>query len=368
MPQLCIYKKAIMHNFALVWQCVSAWGATWLPVVKMVASYPPVMRLLRENGIKRAGIADIDEHLCFGKSFEGEEVYINIAPVCRADEIVSRFCRSAVSGMDGLLALEEAAKRQGKQHFVLVMLDLGDGREGIPCGRDFELFLEQVRSRQLTHVRIAGIGTTLGCLTGLCPDLEILEQLFQAMGKIRSFISAPAAVLSLGGSVFWNWFAQNHAAVREKMRAMPGWTVELRMGDPLFVGFDMYRNEPLEGGDFRQDVFELQAQVLEVQVKYPKKNGVYVSNGHGEHINGIAFNVREQVLVDCGTLHTDTTDIMPYLYGAKLVNYSGNYTILDITECKIPPKPGDMIGFRPGYWAVARSFRTPQTRKIWIED
>lgn len=368
MPQLCIRKQALAHNLALVRQCAAAWGATWLPVVKMVASYPPVMRFLRENGICRVGIADIDEHLCFGENPVCEQAYINIAPALRAAEVVTRFERSAVSGLDGLQALEDAAARLGKVHSVLVMLDLGDGREGIPCGREFDRFLEAVRAKRFVHIRFAGLGATLGCLMGLCPDFESMEQIFAAMRKIRGLISVPDPTVSLGGTIFWNWFAEHHGAVREKMRDMPGWNIELRMGDPLFVGFDMYRNEPLLGGAFRQDVFELQAQVLEVQTKYPKKNGTYVSNGHGEQVNAIAFKAREQALVDCGSLHTDTADIMPYLAGARLINYSGNYTILDVTECGAPPRPGDMIGFRPGYWAVARSFRTPQTRKIWLEE
>lgn len=87
------------------------------------------------------------------------------------------------------------------------------------------------------------------------------------------------------------------------------------------------------------------------------------ANGHGGHLDETQDGPRVQALLDCGILHTDMTDIKPELPGAELINYSGNYAVLDATKCLQRPVPGDVVRFYPGYWAVARAFRTPQTEK-----
>lgn len=363
MPRICLDRSALEHNFHIVKRLASNWNFQWLPVLKMVASYPFVKDFLRENGYPVTGTADIDEYLCTGVvPAPDEHVYINITPIHRAGEVVRRFRRSAVSSREGLLALEQAAARAGLRHEALLMIDLGDGREGVPLGPEMDSLLKSIERRPPAHVRIAGIGATLGCMNGLCPDDDIMRRLTDIMKTVWNIIPPPATV-SLGGSIFWNWFALHHERFHEEIQKISGWKVELRMGDPLLVGFDMYRNTAFLGGEFRRDVFALQAQVLEVQDKHPQMEGTHVANGHGGHLDETQGGPRVQALLDCGILHTDMTDIKPELPGAELINYSGNYAVLDATKCLQRPVPGDVVRFYPGYWAVARAFRTPQTEK-----
>ncbi len=363
MPKICLNRSALEHNLRIITRLASRWNFQWLPVLKMVASYPPIKNFLRANGYPVTGTADIDEYLCSGAvPTPDAHVYINIAPLQRAEDVVRRFQRSAVSSREGLRAMEQAAAQTGLRHEILLMIDLGDGREGIPVGPELDSLLKSIERHPPAHARIAGIGATLGCMSGLCPDDGIMRRLIGIMKDIRNVIPSPATV-SLGGSIFWNWFALHHDSFHEEIQKIPGWKIELRMGDPLLVGFDMYRNTAFLGGNFRRDVFELQAQVLEVQKKHPHKDGTYVTNGHGGHLDETCIRPRIQALLDCGILHTDVTDIKPDWPEAELINYSGNYTVFDVTKCPQRPVQGDVVRFYPGYWAVARAFRTPQTEK-----
>ncbi len=362
MPQISINYTAINHNLRIMQECSKAWNFRWLPVLKMVAGYPPIADLVRENGFSDIGIADVDEHLCFGRMPEpSQSIYINIVPPYRIKDILKRFKRSSVSSAETLLLLEKEAHNLRTDHSVLLMIDLGDGREGVSQGNEFAELLDFLKKNPLKHIQISGVGVTLGCLNGLCPDNDLMYELLGMLKKIKPFIHAKTAICSLGGSIFWNWYAQNHA---EFQNALPdGWQIELRMGDPLLVGFDMYRNEKFPGADFQRNIFKIRAQVLEIHTKQIPSKGIHVNNGHGISFHDTSNKTHIQALLDCGSLHTDISRIIPELAGAKLINYSGNYAILDITDCQAPPRHGDFISFIPDYWAVAKAFRTPQLIK-----
>lgn len=364
MPQLSINYAALRHNLENIVRLSEEWDFRWLPVMKMVANYPPILKLLKEYRFDKFGTADVFDCFCFGKTLQPEQnVYINIALPNYAEEIVRNFCRSAVSTQESIVLLDNAAKKLQKKHEVLLMLDIGDGREGVPLHSEFYELLQFLKKADLEYVRIAGVGVTLGCLNGLCPDNSIMSNLAGILPEIRQFIRADEAVLSLGGSIFWNWFAQNHVFFHKLLSE--GWKTELRMGDPLFVGYDVYRNEDFIGAFFRKDTFEIKAQILEIHLKKPAAEGIFVANGHGDLPSSVRSDkAAVQALVDCGLLHTEIANLKPMLAGAKLINYSGNYTILDITDCSPSLKQGDFVSFSPDYWAVAKAFRIPQTIKL----
>lgn len=76
--------------------------------------------------------------------------------------------------------------------------------------------------------------------------------------------------------------------------------------------------------------------------------------------------MRRRVLLDCGILHTDVRQLKLDIPGAEIVDFSGNYTILDVTDCAEDFWPGKTVSFVPGYWAVAQSFRNPLVPKSCI--
>ncbi|TIM81597.1 MAG: alanine racemase, partial [Mesorhizobium sp.] len=66
------------------------------------------------------------------------------------------------------------ADRMGRVHDIMLMIDLGDLREGI-WPNDLIATVEQILA--LSGVRIAGIGTNLGCFGAIMPTQENLGQL-----------------------------------------------------------------------------------------------------------------------------------------------------------------------------------------------
>ncbi len=371
MPELEINLDALAHNLRLVRHREQAWGFRFLPVLKMVASHPEIVAFLRRQGYGCHGIADMTEHLLYGQEppARAGRVLINLAPPDRTDDVVRLFERSSFSCEATFRALDAAARAAGLHHEAMLMVDIGDMREGIPQD-EAPALLRAVAAASQRAVRgpgahVAGIGVNLGCLYGTCPDEENMARLETLAARAGDLLGHALHRVSLGGTIFWNWFARRHG---HGPHLPPGCIMEFRMGDPLLLGWDMYRDQALLGGDFRQDIFRLTATVLEVTERDIRPPRQSVHNGRGLPADCPVLGKRLRALVDCGSLHTDVQGLTLPGTDWRITDFSGNYAVLDVSACPQAPVTGDHVRFIPSYWAVARTCRMPHIRKTIVHD
>ena len=371
MPELEINLDALAHNLRLVRHREQAWGFRFLPVLKMVASHPEIVAFLRRQGYGCHGIADMTEHLLYGQEppARAGRVLINLAPPDRTDDVVRLFERSSFSCEATFRALDAAARAAGLHHEALLMVDIGDMREGIPQDEAPALLRAVAAASQRAArgpgAHVAGIGVNLGCLYGTCPDAENMARLETLAARAGDLLGHALHRVSLGGTIFWNWFARRHG---HGPHLPPGCIMEFRMGDPLLLGWDMYRDQALLGGDFRQDIFRLTATVLEVTERDIRPPRQSVHNGRGLPADCPVLGKRLRALVDCGSLHTDVQGLTLPRADWRITDFSGNYAVLDVSACPQAPVTGDHVRFIPSYWAVARTCRMPHIRKTIVHD
>lgn len=372
MPSLYLNLDALKANISRIPPLEKAWGFSFMPVLKMVAGHPAVAGTLIEAGYRRYGVTEVDEPLLWSAEkpdavcpADERPVLVSLPPPQRADDVVSRFSRSPVSSPEHLAALEAAVRRMGSDapsHEYVVMLDVGEWREGIPPEHAADFF----RNARYAFPRLkpAGIGVTMGCLYGTCPDDIAMRALSDAAAGAEQGGGLRISLVSLGGSIFWDWMARNHT----RSFFPPHCRVELRTADPMLLGYDSYHDRPAAGGDFSRDLFRLDAVVVEVLDKDVQRARSGVLNGKGEHSVPRRLGRRRRALVDCGSLHTAMNHCRLLLPGATVEDFCGSYSVLDVTDCPRRLRPGDTVSFAPGYWAVAHSFRTPLVRKRFLSS
>src|SRR5690606_16118860 len=82
----------------------------------------------------------------------------------------------------------QEAKRQDKIHKIIIMIEMGDLREGV-LGEELMDFYQQII--HLSNIEIRGIGTNLNCLSGVMPtqdkliQLSLYKQLIEAKFNIQ---------------------------------------------------------------------------------------------------------------------------------------------------------------------------------------
>ena len=124
----------------------------------------------------------------------------------QAGDVVRLADVSLESEFATLRALDTAASAVGIVHRVIVMVELGDLREGIMPDELLPLVDQTVA---LEHIQILGVGTNLGCYGGIVPSRENLGRLVNLATEVRRRLGGPIVVSGGASStVRWRWRAE----------------------------------------------------------------------------------------------------------------------------------------------------------------
>ena len=114
-------------------------------------------------------------------------IYIKPPAKVYAADIVKYADISLNSSFSTIKALNEEAVKADKVHSIIIMIELGELREGIHR-EDIMSFYEKVFN--LSHIEVIGIGSNLGCMYGVAPTYDKLLQLSLLM-KINPTCHSP---------------------------------------------------------------------------------------------------------------------------------------------------------------------------------
>ena len=101
-------------------------------------------------------------------------IYIKPPAEVYAAEVVEYADISLNSSLNTIMALNEAAGIQGKIHQVIIMIELGELREGVNR-ENLMSFYEKVFD--LPNIDVIGLGSNLGCMYGIEFNYDKLLQL-----------------------------------------------------------------------------------------------------------------------------------------------------------------------------------------------
>lgn len=369
MPRIILNLDALRHNARQARRLTERWGLAALPVLKAVMSHPAAMAALTEaGGFERFGYAEAAELDTNRPAFTGRTL-IQLTALSRVRQTAELFQRSFQAVPEVLAALNQAAGGLGRTHEVLLMVDLGDGREGVNP-EDLSELLTYAQS--LPHLRVVGFGATSTCLGHRLPDEGLADDL-KTLRAVCADRGLATPTVSLGGTVWAAWVE----------RAGPGAITELRLGDPFILGKDIYRQTDLPGGPFRRDVCRLEAEVLEIRTRRLDPS----QDGPDRHADGLpqppaTSGRRRRALLDLGRFHS-AADLLQdgghgdfvlsglncCLPGAFIAGISAGYLALDVTDCPTTDlRVGQNVCFQPSYWTLAAAFRYPGLPIFLVHD
>ena len=98
---------------------------------------------------------------------------IRPAGLDRAEETVVLCDVSLESTIESIASLGKAAHKMGKTHNIIIMVEIGDLREGVPENQALQLVYD---ASKIPGIKIEGIGSTLTCFAGVVPDSLPHEQ------------------------------------------------------------------------------------------------------------------------------------------------------------------------------------------------
>jgi predicted amino acid racemase len=239
-----------------------------------------------------------------------------------------------------LQQLSDEAVKQNKNHKVIIMVETGDLREGV-MGDNLVNFYSRVF--ELPNIEIIGLGTNLNCLHGVMPSPDKLIQLSLYRQIIELKFNRKIPWISGGTSVTVPLLFNNQ---------IPKGINHFRMGEILFFGLDLFKDETVPG--MMDNVFELYAQIIEITEKPMVPIGELAANPQGEILQidqELYGRTSYRAILDIGLLDVDPKYLIPLNENFELnvVGASSDMLVLDlgtnVNKCKV----GDMIGFRLRY-------------------
>lgn len=267
---------------------------------------------------------------------------------------VDRVVRSADVSFNTELSvisrLSSAARRAGRSHEVVLMVELGDLREGI-MPIDLEDMVRAVL--QLPNITLGGIGGNLACHGGVVPDANNMAELSALAESIENTFGIPLKQVSGGNSANLDWALGGADAGRVN---------NLRLGEAILLGCEPLHRRPIDG--LYTDAITLVAEVIESKTKPARPWGTIAQtafgqapvqvSGQGSVVAGLDDSAR--AILAIGHQDVDPSGLQPPL-GLRILGASGDHLIVHSEHGD--PVIGDEIRFGLNYGALVRAMTSP---------
>lgn len=339
MAFLKLYRKRLQQNYEFLEKLLSDNGIEWGVVTKMLCGNKPYLEEVIRLGTREIHDSRIS-NLRAIKELDPDiqTVYIK-PPAKRAIPHVIQYADvSFNTELATIRMLSQEAQRQERFHKIIVMIELGDLREGVMGEQVLEFYGEVF---ELPAIEIIGLGTNLNCLSGVMPSQDKLTQLVLYEKLIESTFGRNIPWVS-GGSTVTLPLLMRHQ--------LPVGVNHFRLGEGLFFGADLFHHTTFDG--MRDDVFELEAEIIEIQEKPRVPHGRLDRNpsGHTVQIDEADYGeTHHRAIIDVGLLECEPEYLLPAHSDIEMLGGSSDMIVLDLGDNPHDYKIGDTVRFRLKY-------------------
>lgn len=339
MAFLNLYREKLFDNYQFLKNQFEENGVEWGVVSKILCGNRTYLKELIKLGVVEIHDSRIS-NLAKIKEINPEIQTVYIKPPSKRNlaDMVKYADVSLNSELDTIRWISEEAVHQQKLHKIIIMVETGDLREGV-MGDHLLDFYSQIF--ELPGLEVIGLGTNLNCLNGVMPSADKLIQLSLYKQIIELKFSKKIPWVSAGTSVTIPLMLH---------KQLPKGINHFRVGETLYFGIDLFEDKLIEG--MHGDVFELFAEIIEMQEKPLLPTGTLASNPQGkiakldEKLYG---KTSYRAILDIGLLDMDPKYLIPEDDEFEILGGSSDMLILNLGENPKNYNVGDLISFRLKY-------------------
>ncbi len=361
MAFVTLSKSSLKHNYNYLDNLFKKNNIEWAPVLKLLCgnkTYLEYVLSLGNNQVADARLSNLKTIKTIKPS--AETIYIKPPAQKHIPKVVRVADVSFNTEFTTIKWLSEEAGRQGKTHRIIIMIEMGDLREGI-MGESLMGFYKKVF--ELPNIEVAGIGTNLNCLNGVMPSKDKLIQLSLYEQLIEAKFGKKITGVSGGSSVMVPLLLKG---------LVPQGINHFRVGETLFFGNDLFDNSIIEG--MKNDVFTLHAQIIEVTEKPSVPYGEMDTNPSGEtfeidEVPDEAYgSTQKRGILDIGLLDVSKSGFLTALdKKIEIIGASSDMLVVDLSKTKKVYKVGDVVKFKMDYMGALRVMNSKYISKELVD-
>ncbi len=342
-PRLEIRLDRIHHNAKTLVNRLAQRGIDVTGVTKATLGLPEIARTMLDAGVTSIGDARIENIERMRRSgLKGEFTLIRSPMISQAGRVVASAEVSHNTEIEVVERLSACARSQGRTHAILLMVELGDLREGI-LPTELPSFVDHIL--RLPNLTFRGIGTNLACQCGVSPDRKNMGALSSLAGSLESTFGVTLETVSGGNSANLGWALGPDDIGRVNT---------LRLGEAILLGRDPLRRNAI--GGLYTDAFTLVAEVIERKRKPSQPWGELAEAAFGPVEPRKDRGIISQAILAVGRQDVDLEGLEVPV-GMRFLGGSSDHLVLDTGLHT--PAIGSEVRFQLNYSALLRTMTSP---------
>lgn len=318
-------------------------------VSKAVLGEPAIIEAMIQGGVRFIADSRLENIVRMKQAGIATAFVLLRTPLSQAEAIVQHVDISLNTEIATLRQLSYHAKLQAKQHQVILMVELGDLREGILPG-DLPQFMQAVLI--LPHLKVIGIGCNLACYGGIKPDANNMHRLSQLAHELESQYSIHLEIISGGNSANHEWYQSS---------ADLGKINNLRLGESILLGCETLNRNVIPGLHTR--AFQLIAEVIESKLKPSLPFGQICQDAFGMIPKFQDRGIRERVIIALGRQDVLASSLQSD-HKLEILGSSSDHMILDGKNQNL--RVGDEVKFNLDYGGLLSVMTSPFIQKKFV--
>jgi len=342
-PRIEVDLGKIRRNTQTIVGRLGARGIGVTGVTKAVCGHPAIARAMLDGGA--VGLADArtsNVQRLRQAGLECPVTLIRTPMLSQADQVV-QFCEASYNTEISVIsALAAAAIRTGTVHGIVLMVEMGDQREGI-LPENLAGIAQQVM--QMSGVALKGIGANYACLSGLAPTALQMATFCDLANEIEAVCGPFLEIVSGGNSANLPWALGEPATGRVN---------DLRLGESILLGVEPVSGDQISG--MHTDAFTLVAEVIETEAKSPRFP-IAMIDPTTDRLCRLATNgTSARMILAMGHQDTDILGLsMPD--GSALIGATSDHLVIGTPRSL--PTVGSEVRFQMNYDALMHAMAAP---------
>ena len=352
-PRLVIDLKKVKNNLDRITEMVKGSGSSLMIVTKGYSADMEIFKILDGSDIDYLA----DSRIQNLKKYEGakkERVLLRLPMNSETDEVVRYADISLNSELKTIKNLNESARRQNKIHKILLMIDLGDLREGIFFKNEDEIYSTVEEILKLNNIELFGLGVNLTCYGAVIPKRDNLSILVEIARKIEKKFDIKLQMISGGNS------SSIYLIGRKEL---PEGINNLRVGEAFLLGGETAYSQKLEG--FYDDAFTLEAEIVELKEKQSVPIGETGVDAFGNKPVYEDRGIIKRAIIAVGRQDVDPDALHPIDSKIDILGASSDHLILDTSKSDIKYNVGDIVNFKLSYSSLLRATTSGYVGRVY---
>lgn len=355
MAKLFLYREKLRHNYRFLQKTFKKHDIEWAVVTKLLCGNKCFLQEvldLHDGQICDSRISNLKAIKELRPDIE--TVYIKPPSKTVIKSLVRYADVSFNSEYETLKLISREALAQRKKHKVIIMIELGDLREGILGDQLIDFYS---RAFKLKGINVIGIGCNLNCLHGVMPSEDKLLQLIMYKKILELKFGREIPYVSGGTTVTLPLLISSPT--------FPEGINHFRVGEALYFGADLFQDKVIKG--MYPFTFELEAQVIELSEKPMEPFGDMGANPQGQKHKKNEKNKgksHQRAIIDIGVLDVLPQFLIPKNPDLKIIGASSDMLVVDISDSRHKYPVGSTMSFQMKYMGALSLLNSKYIDKV----